>query len=243
MRRFLVRAKACHENNFWAVRVYKRIAGKKWTRDVLLCTILREFSGRSLSSFRADRPTAYRKFLRISDARELWAMTTRPCRHSCPEIKVVWRLAYPRKKHNLRTYYVVQSGGYFSTRYNLFIPACREKGLFGRFGCISGSQAKNGRATYFYVQSHVHFGVQNHFCIPACLEILDSFLYCTDVIRLIAEPPRTERPQTSFAVGAEKTDARIEQASDEEKRHIIYPPFLLIHIEELTIPRKDRFER
>ena len=170
-------------------------------------------------------------------------MTTRPCRHSCPEIKVVWRLAYPRKKHNLRTYYIVQSGGYFSTRYNLFIPACREKGLFGRFGCISGSQAKNGRATYFYVQSHVHFGVQNHFCIPACLEILDSFLYCTDVIRLIAEPPRTERPQTSFAVGAEKTDARIEQASDEEKRHIIYPPFLLIHIEELTIPRKDRFER
>ena len=104
-------------------------------------------------------------------------MTTRPCRHSCPEIKVVWRLAYPRKKHNLRTYYVVQSGGYFSTRYNLFIPACREKGLFGRFGCISGSQAKNGRATYFYVQSHVHFGVQNHFCIPACLEIGEPDLY------------------------------------------------------------------
>ena len=34
----------------------------------------------------------------------------------------------------------------------------------------------------------------------------------------------------------EKTDARIEYASDEEKRHIIYPSFLLIHIEESTIP-------
>ena len=30
-----------------------------------------------------------------------------------------------------------------------------------------------------------------------------------------------------FAVGAEKTDARIEQASDEQKRHITYPSFLL----------------
>ena len=155
---------------FRTVRAYKWIAGKKWTRDVLLCTILRGFSGWPLSSFRADRPTAYRKFLRISDARELWAMTTRPCRHSCLEIKVVWRLAYPRKKHNLRTYYVVQSGGYFSTRYNLFIPACHEKGLFGRFGCISGLQAKNGRVTYVYVQSHVLFCVKNHFCIPARLK-------------------------------------------------------------------------
>ena len=36
------------------------------------------------------------------------------------------------------------------------------------------------------------------------------------------------RSQTLFAVCAGKTDARIEQASDEEKRHIIYPSFLLI---------------
>ena len=70
----------------------------------------------------------------------------------------------PWKKNNLRTYYVVQSGGYFSARYNLFIPACPK--------------------------------------FPDNLLILDSFLYCTDVIRLIAEPPRTERPQTSFAVCA-----------------------------------------
>ena len=40
----------------------------------------------------------------------------------------------------------------------------------------------------------------------------------------------------------EKTDARIEYASDEEKRHIIYPSFLLIHIEESTIHQKDRLE-
>ena len=95
-------------------------------------------------------------------------------------------------------------------RFLVKAKACHEKGLFGNFGRsgrISGPGHKNGRATYFYVQSHVHFCVQNHFCIPAYLEILDSFLYCMDVIYLIAEPPRTERPQTLFAVG--KNDAVI----------------------------------
>ena len=32
----------------------------------------------------------------------------------------------------------VQSGEYFSAQYNLFIPACHEKGLFGRFSVLSG---------------------------------------------------------------------------------------------------------
>ena len=35
-----------------------------------------------LSSFKVDRPTLYRKFLRISSIKELWAMTRRHSRHS-----------------------------------------------------------------------------------------------------------------------------------------------------------------
>ena len=39
------------------------------------------------SSFKADRPTGYRKFLRISNIKELWAMTRIPSRHSFLERK------------------------------------------------------------------------------------------------------------------------------------------------------------
>ena len=35
-----------------------------------------------ISSFKADRPTMHRKFLRISSIKELWAMTRRHSRHS-----------------------------------------------------------------------------------------------------------------------------------------------------------------
>ena len=46
-----------------------------------------EYTCQHFSSFKADRPTGYRKFLRISNIKELWAMTRIPSRHSFLERK------------------------------------------------------------------------------------------------------------------------------------------------------------
>ena len=100
------------------IRAYKRIAGKKWARDIRLCTVTRPFlcqkpllhpglSRKGIVNVFCQEPPrtkysgepAMRRFLIRAKA--------------CLEIKVVWRLAYPRKKHNLRMYYVVQSGVIF----------------------------------------------------------------------------------------------------------------------------------
>ena len=144
MSRFLVRAKACHEKGLFGRSGRLAYPSQKNT----LLNVLRV---QSRGDFSAQYNLFIPAYLEISGGPGDWLIPSKKMssgRTAMYSPEGIFPLGIthssrPAAKLNKKVFrpertVCVQSRGDFSARYNLFIPACHKKGLFGRSSVLSG---------------------------------------------------------------------------------------------------------